>query len=217
MQRSDTKSRLALRDEILADAQRQAERLTRKAEREAQAMLDKATAESEEARRSALAAAQERAARSRGLMLATLPVDIGRMRSARLEEELLKLRERVRQALRGRSGFAYEQALVNLATEALAHMEGDDFVLELSAEDLPTRAETLRAVLNRVGRPGVAVTIGTEPAAIAGGVIVRDRAGRQVWDNSLEARLDRLWPSLRNQLAAGLGLETDAADSGGQS
>ena len=97
-------------------------------------------------------------------------------------------------------------------------MEGEDFVLELSAEDVPTRGEALRAaVRKRLGRPGVAVAIGAEPADIAGGVIVRDRAGRQVWDNSLEARLDRLWPSLRNQVAQGLGLETDAADSGGQS
>lgn len=215
MQRSDTKSHVALRDEILADAKRQGERLIRKAEREAQAMLDKATSESQQERRAALATAETRAARGHALMLATLPVEIGRRRSVRVEQELQKLRDQVLQQLRDRTGLAYDKTLVNLAVEALDHMEGDDFVLELSAQDLSTRAETLpAAVRKRMGRAGIALTVSTEPADITGGVIIRDRAGRQVWDNSLEARLRRVWPRLRNQVAERLGLATDAADSG---
>jgi V/A-type H+-transporting ATPase subunit E len=192
--------------------------MIQKAEREAQALIDKATADSQQEQQSKLAEAKARAVRSRALILATLPVDIGRMRSIRVERELLTLRDQVGQALEDRAGFDYEQTLVHLAAEALTRMEGDDFVLELSARDLATTGQTLRAAVQKqVGRPNITLTVSSEPADIANGVIIRDRVGRQVWDNSLQARLNRLWPELRNQLAEALGLVNDAADSGGQS
>ena len=83
MVQSETSSQDALRDEILADARRQAERLIRKAEREAQATIDKAKARSQEARTTKLAAARAAAERKRTLTLATVPIEIGRMRGAR--------------------------------------------------------------------------------------------------------------------------------------
>lgn len=219
MQHVEKKPDSVLRDEILADARRQASRLTRKAEREAQALLDKATAESEEERRAKLAAARAKADHHRDMALATVPVEFGRMRSARVEQELSKLRDRVRRELDNGGTGNDEQTLANLAAEALARMEGDTFVLELSPQDLSARRGTLpAAAARRAGRPDLAVTVSTEPADITGGVIVRDPAGRQVWDNSLQARLDRMWPLLRSQIAEGLGLnEFDTTDSGGQS
>jgi len=218
LQGSDTNSPESLRDEILADAQRQAERLIHKAEREAQSFIDKATADSRQEQQSKLAAAQASADRSRTLMLATLPVDIGRTRSVRVERELLTLRDRVREALDTRAGFDYEQTLVNLAAEALGRMEGDEFILELSVQDLKAMGQTLpAAVRKQIGRSHITITVSSEPADITGGVIIRDLVGRQVWDNSLRARLNRLWPQLRNQLAESLGLVSDATHSGGQS
>ncbi|MFO7907087.1 MAG: V-type ATP synthase subunit E [Pirellulaceae bacterium] len=219
MQHFEKKPDSVLRDEILADARRQAKRVTRKAEQEAQAMLEKAKAESEEERHAKLAAAQAKVDHHRTMAMATVPVELGRMRSARVEQQLLKLHDRVCQKLdRGARGD-YDQTLANLAAEALARMEGDTFVLELSSQDLAARGRTLpAAATRRAGRPDLAVTVSAEPADITGGVIVRDPAGRQVWDNSLRARLDRMWPLLRGQIAEGLGLnELDVMDSGGQS
>jgi V/A-type H+-transporting ATPase subunit E len=214
---SDTKSQSVLRDEILADAQRSATRLIRKAERDAGALVDKATADSQQERSAKLEAARTSAEHGRTLMLATVPVEVGRMRAVRVEQELQQLREQVRQALQQLSDADYEQTLASLAARALAQMEGEAFVLELSAHDLQTCGQKLpAAVLQRVTAPGIAVTVSTQPAEIGGGVIVRDPEGRQVWDNSLEARLDRMWPLLRNEIADNLGLEHDAADSGEQ-
>lgn len=208
-----------LRDEILADARRQAQRMTRKAEREAQALLDKVKAESEKERQEKLVAAQARADHHRAVALATVPVELGRQLAQRIEQELSKLRERVCQALDHGGCGDDEQSLVNLAAEALAQMEGEIFVLELSSRDLAARGSTLPATAaRRAGRPELVVTVGTEPADITGGVIVRDPAGRQVWDNSLQARLDRMWLLLRSQIAEGLGLnELEVTDSGGPS
>jgi vacuolar-type H+-ATPase subunit E/Vma4 len=50
------------------------------------------------------------------------------------------------------------------------------------------------------------VGLAPEPAAIGGGVIVRDVEGRQRWDNSLAARLERLWPAIRRRVAEETGL-----------
>jgi vacuolar-type H+-ATPase subunit E/Vma4 len=36
--------------------------------------------------------------------------------------------------------------------------------------------------------------------------VVTDAEGRQTWDNSLEARLERMWPDLRNRIADWAGL-----------
>ena len=218
MDSPEIKSHAVLRDEILADAERQAQRLIRKAEREAKAILDKATAESKEQRASKLAAAQENADRKRALISATVPVEVGRMRARRVEEELLALCEQVRTEIKERRLEDYDAILATLAAEALASMEGDTFVLQLNEKDRQALGGTLGAVAaQQAGRPDVSVTVSAEPARIDAGVIVRDAEGRQVWDNSLEARLERMWPRLRSQIAEKTGIQSNAASSGGQS
>lgn len=217
MDGSETTSHEVLRDEILADAQRQATRLIRKAEREAKAVVDKATRESQQERDSKLAAAQAEADRKRMLALATVPVEIGRMRAARIEKQLLALRDQARARLRARQGFDYAATLERLAAEAVAQMEGDTFILELCEQDQKRFAARLTEVaVKRAQRPQATVTVDDDPAPITGGVIVRDPPSRQVWDNSLEARLDRLWPLLRSQIATRLGFQANTQSSGGQ-
>ena len=218
MAQSDTSSQEVLRDEILADARRQAERAIRKAERDGQAAMEKAKSEAEQEREEKLATAHAAAERKRSLALASVPVEIGRMRAADVEQALRSLRERARQQLADRQGFDYGPTLALLAAEAIARMDGDAFVLGLSAADHSDYSKTLAAeVQARIERPGVSVTVDPQPADIAAGIVVRDPEGRQVWDNSLAARLDRLWPSLRSQLAEYLGLQAGAEPSGVQS
>ena len=135
MVQSETSSQDVLRDEILADARRQAERAIRKAEREAQAAIDKAKAESQQERDSKLATARAAAERKRTLALATVPIEIGRLRAARAEQELTMLRDTIREKLSTREGMDYGAALVTLAAEAIARMAGEAFVLELSKAD----------------------------------------------------------------------------------
>jgi vacuolar-type H+-ATPase subunit E/Vma4 len=216
--RTETSSHDVLRDEILADAQRQAQRLVRKAEREAAALVDKAVAECEQQCQEKLAAAQAAAERHRALTLATVPVEIGRMRASRTERELVALRESVRGRLVDRTGFDYRESLLALAAEAIARMEGDAFVLQLAAADLKSHGPALAAaVAARAGRPDATVHLDAEPGDISGGVVVRDLQGRQVWNNSFESRLDRLWPLMRNKIAEHLGLQSITQPAGGPS
>jgi vacuolar-type H+-ATPase subunit E/Vma4 len=216
--RAESSSHEVLRDEIIADAERQAERLVRKAQREAKILVDRAVGECDQQCQEKLEAAQAAAQRQRMLTLATVPVEIGRLRATRTEQELTALRDAVREQLSARAGFDYRQCLLALAAEAMAQMEGEAFVLQLAKGDVkehgPWLASTAPA---RAGRPDVTVTIDATPTSIRGGVIVRDLQGRQIWDNSFEARLYRLWPLLRHQMAEHLGLETTTQPAGGPS
>lgn len=218
MDLSESSSHTVLRDEIIADAERQAERLVRKAQRESKMLVDKAVAECEQQCQEKLATARVAAEQHRMLTLATVPVEIGRMRALSAERELTALCDAVRDRLLARAGFDYGASLLALATEPVARMEGDAFVLQLGKEDLKTHGPKLAAaVAARAGRPKVTVTVDSRPADIRTGVIVRDPQGRQIWDNSYEARLRRLWPLLRNRVAEQLGLQAAIKPTGGPS
>jgi len=196
-----------LTDEILSDARRQADRLRRRAERDAKQTVEEAERQTEADRGERLAEAKAEADRRRRLTLATVPVEEERLRAARIEEELDGVREAARERLLARQGFDYREMLVRLAAEPLRRMEGQAFVLELAEADRQAHGPDLAAaVRDRAGRDGLQVTLAPEPAPIEGGVVVRDAEGRQRWDNSLAARLERLWPALRRRVAEETGL-----------
>ena len=199
-----------LREEILADARRQAERTVRRAERDAEDALAQARKEADADRDSRLDAARREAERRRNLILAAVPVEEARMRAQRIEEVLEAIRDEARRSLAergpgGAGGEEYRRTLVRLAAEAVSIMAGERFVLELGAADLKAVGNGLADdVRKAVGRQGLSIAVAPEPADIETGVIVRDADGRQVVDNSLAARLDRLWPALRLAIGARL-------------
>ena len=59
------------------------------------------------------------------------------------------------------------------------------------------------------------IAIVADAAMTDGGAIVQDAVGGQVWDNRLLARLARLWPELRRQIAVRAGLVVERAPTGG--
>jgi len=204
----------ALTEEILADAGRQAERTAARARREAQEILDKAKTQADDERRERIEAARQEAERRHRLALATVPVEVGRMRARRTEDLLQSVYDEARRRLPTHEGFDYRATVASLAAEAVARMAGQAFVLVLSEADRQAfGADLAEEVRRRVGREGLRIEVAPEAAPIDGGVIVRDADGRQVWDDSLLGRLDRFWPALRRQVAADLSL--DKADDAG--
>ena len=192
-----------LSEEILADARRQGERLVRRAKSDAEQIVATAEAEDEKDHRERIEAARAEAQRRSGLVLATVAVEAGRMRVRRAEEILQTIYDEARKRLERREGFDYRQTVVALAAGAISRMEGNRFVLEISAADREALGAGLaEEVCRRVGRNDFDVTVNTEGAAAGGGVIVRDAEGRQLWDNSLAGRLERFWPALRPEIGA---------------
>ena len=99
----------------------------------------------------------------------------------------------------------YPEMLGRLALAALGAMNGERVELLMRAEDVDRHgAEVVRAVggnaSRELGRP-VEIALSRETIDGAGGLIVRSADGRQVCDQTFEARMERLWSQLREDVA----------------
>ena len=207
MTAANTGPQQVLREEIIADARRHAERVLGRARQEAQDLREKTRQEIERETRERLDAARRDAENRRGLILASVILEALRRRNTRTEEVLQGIRDAACRRILAREGFDYRETVVRLAAEAVGRMEGTRFVLQLSEADRQAFGAGLAGeVGRRAGREGLQVAVDAAGAKIDGGVIVRDAEGRQVWDNSLAARLDRFWPILRRQIGARMAL-----------
>lgn len=196
-----------LRQEIIDDARRQAERVLRRARREAEELLGKAGGEAAAERERLLAQARAEAARRTGLVLARVPVESGRLRATRIEAVLQSLHDEARRRLEACAGVGERAALLALLAAAAGGMEGDDFVARLSPADRRTLGAEWLAELRRLtGKPALQVELGEELGAGQAGPLLRDREGRRCWDNRLPSRLARMWPALRIAVALHTGL-----------
>ncbi len=197
----------ALCEEILAEARRRAEAILGRAREQAATLLGRAQAEAEAARRERLGLARAEATRRRELLLGTVPLETARLRSARIEALLASVQEEVGRRLLGRKGFDYRETLIRLAAEAVRQMTSEVLVVSLAPEDHARFGTGLaEEIARRVGRSPLRLTLAGDPAVTGGGLVVADAEGRQLWDNRLAARLTRLWPELRRQLAVQAGL-----------
>jgi vacuolar-type H+-ATPase subunit E/Vma4 len=197
----DQNSTEVLREEILAAAQREGEEIVSRARQDAEVFLTSAVGEADRIRQERLDQARAEATRQSELILATVTVETGRLRAARVEALLESVYEEACQRLVAREGFEYLETIIGLASHAISQMAGDGFVVKLSEADQTILGDGLaEKIAHRVGRP-VNITISYEPGITESGVIVEDTEARQVWDNRLVKRLERLWPELRRQVA----------------
>lgn len=195
-------SQEALCAEILAEARHQGEQLVQRAQQDADALLARTATEAEKAKEQSLQLARSEATRRKALILATVPVEAVRLRAARIETLLEAIYTEARRRLAARSDFDYRKTLVMLAAEAISGMAGDAFIVKLSSADHAAFGVGLAEdIALRAGRSSVNIIISDDPTITECGVIVQDAEGRQVWDNRLLERLERLWPELRRQIA----------------
>lgn len=202
--------------EILAEARRQAEEILQRAREEKAALLAKARAETDQLRTERLAQARAEALRRTELLLATVPVEVVRWRAQRVEAVLQEICDEARQALQTREGNDCRETPIALAAEAVRQMGGDTFVVKLSPDDRSAHGGAIVAAVHQRADPNsITLTLADDSNITDGGVIVQDAEGRQVWDNRLSARLERLWPELRRQIAQQTRLVADSAKGGG--
>lgn len=205
----------ALSAEILAEAKRDCDQIIHRAQQEAETLVASAMAEAEKIRREKLEAARAEAGRRSELILASVPVEAGRLRSARIESMLESIRDSARRRLLARE-FDVHETVMALASEAIRRMPGADFVLKISPTDHATFATKLAGeVAQRSGRSPLNLTISPDPAMTDSGVIVAAANGTRIWDNRLLSRLERLWPELRRQLATQTSLVEKNEPAGG--
>jgi len=201
--------------EILAAARRASDDLLQRAKAEAEQILAAAAAAAEKIQRDRRQQAQVEAARRKELTLATIAVEIGRLRTARVEALLESVREEIRRRLLARDLNAPEM-LAALAAEAIRRMPGNAFVLKLSAADAAAHGDGLPGeIARRVGRSPLNLAVSADATMTDRGVIIETADGFQVWDNRLASRLDRFWPELRRQIAVQASLVDESRSTGG--
>ncbi|OGS04353.1 MAG: hypothetical protein A3I76_02495 [Elusimicrobia bacterium RIFCSPLOWO2_02_FULL_61_11] len=184
--------------EVLEMARRESAGIVAAAEAESGKIISEAEAAAGKVRREMAEAARAGAARRREMMLAALPGEEARLRLERQEALLDSIRTEAVKLIRAEAaGADKKNILAALAAGALGRMEGKKFTVAV-----PTGggAAGQAAEIERLaGRGPLELSI-EEEAGLAGGVRVRDGEGRQYWDNSFAARLERLWPGLRGRL-----------------
>lgn len=200
-----------LREEILADGRRQAERLLRRARQEAQRLGEAAAAEAGRFREETLARARQRADQLVRMRLAKVPVEQKRLRAAHVEAQLDAIRREAEQLLEPSRLRLARAELLPLIARAAAGMAGERLVLRLSPADRETLGDAFIDDLRRLtGKPGLHIGWGEPLPDGASGPLLQDEEGRQEWDNRLTSRLSRAWPALRRTLAAATGLVGEA-------
>jgi vacuolar-type H+-ATPase subunit E/Vma4 len=199
---TDRDSAQVLRDEILSEARRESQEILDRARRDAETLLAQATSQADKIRLERLEQARLEAARRKDLLLATVPVEAGRLRSTRIEELLNGIHETVSQRLTSRKGFNYRESVIVLAADAVDRMSGETFTVRLSQDNRDILGEKpAEEIARRVGRAPVKIIISYDSRITDGGPIIEDGEIRQIWDNRLSVRLERLWPELRRHIA----------------
>jgi vacuolar-type H+-ATPase subunit E/Vma4 len=192
-----------LRREILDDGRRRRDEILLRARQEADALAAAAGAEAERERQEQLALARTEADRRAEAILATIPVEAGRLRASRVEALLQSIHDATRARLLARSDFDFRESVIVLAADALNRMSGPPFTARLSRADHAALGDGWVESLHR--RPGIAsgpITVIEDSRVAPGSLVIEGAEGRQSWNIGLLARLERLWPALRQQIAA---------------
>ncbi len=192
-----------LRQEIGDDARRLCDDILSCARRDAEALLGREGSAAIEDRLKRLEEARSEGARRRDLTLAAVFVETRRLYLARIETLLGSIREEAQKHLAARNGFDLRESVINLASEAVRGMSGDEFVVRLAEGSRPVLGGALEEeIASRSGRPGMKISVFWDPRMSDDGPIVTDAAENQVWDNRYRARLERLWPQIRRAIAS---------------
>lgn len=201
-----------LREEILEAARQQRKAILDQARQQAAAIVAGAQQAADQFRAQRHETAQAEAARRTEAILATVPVEVGRLRSARVEQWLEAIRDHAAQQLRTVADPEFRDAITRLAAEALESMAGDSFRLWRSAADGRRLGNDLAAAIQpHFTRRTLHLQIAVDDTLKEGEIRLEDEAARQVWHLGLLARLERCWPDLRRQIAGQLGL-TESSD-----
>jgi vacuolar-type H+-ATPase subunit E/Vma4 len=200
---TNEESAVKLSEEILADAQKESQGIITRARQYAEDILKTATTEAERTRKELRDRAAAEAERRRDLVLATVPIEAGRLRLGRIESLLESVKDDALKHLLAHDGFKYRDVVVNLAALAASRMEGSAFVIRFSKGDHAILGEDLDGdIKKRLGHEVLKVKIVYDPKIAQGsGVIIEDEEGRQIWDMRFPNRLSRMWSELRRQIA----------------
>ncbi len=197
MAKEDAQAKIS--EEILTDARTKAERILKAARREVEKMTKTAQDEARQTEKETMEEADKRAdALTRVIRASTEPA----MRRIQLdvrEKVLLDIISEARKALLNRDSQDYPQMLAALTAEAAELLGGGQLVAHISRQDFDRFGDDLSQRL-QARDPGATIEV-RFAEDIEWGVIVRTVDGTRQVDNTIDARLQRIYPVLRRNVA----------------
>lgn len=191
-------------EEILKDARTRGEREMKKAGTEAQKIIADAKAGARVETGKALEESRKRVEVKRRMILRTVDQEVARKKLAARDEIVRDVLEQAKARLHHLSGESYRQSVTRLALDAIRQMPADAFVLKVCArpgEDLDAEALASEIVKGlRAQGKEYSLSVKLIPDT-RGGVVIESADGKLRWDNSFDARLQRLRADLRRVLA----------------
>jgi vacuolar-type H+-ATPase subunit E/Vma4 len=199
---------------ILDDGRAQAKRLIDNAKRSEASEKRKAEAEAKKIRDEIMKQADAKARAVRSKELATANIEAKRELLRAREDAITKVLLRIAQDLaRVREHpEQYRQALLNLASEAVAAVGGVQVTLRVGVEDKGLADQSfldeIKAALEAKSGDQVEISLEIDPALSGGGCVAVSKRGRIVFDNTYRRRLERMKPQLRSLIVREV-LKTD--------
>jgi len=198
-----------LRREILADAERKARRAVTKGRRQAEKIVEKANKDAERALSLARKQIEKRAARERASAESTLSAEMRRLELVAKDDLINEVFDRVLRELASETDAERKTIVERLATRGLAAMNGSRFSMVVAPQDEKLIDDDLLARISRKARRSASIVVESS-SGIQGGAAMLSSDGRQQYDNSWEARIERLSSTLRLKVAEILFAESDA-------
>jgi len=196
----------ALAEAILQKARTEAEERVARARRVAQRDVEHAREEAEALRRKLLQRAQQRIEQERRQAYAQMDLDDQRRRRTRQEELVQAVFRSAMNALRSMPrDETYAQILVRLIGEGVMAIGKEVGTMVLNRMDREVfGGEKMRwlekQVAERLGRD-VQLVLSDQLVEASGGVLIRSEDDRISFDNTFEARLERMRDDLRGDVA----------------
>lgn len=198
---SDKSAAAPLAKEILAGAERRAQRLQKRAEQHAETIIRNAREEAERMVDEAIENARRRVEHEAQRILSGVSSEVRAVELSARQRVIDSIFEAAREKLAA-SG-ADVDVVVDLCVGAIEQMPGERFIIALAGRDSTDAGQicdSAAMALKKAGR-SVSLSVDETPADITGGAIIRTGDGRAVFNNSFDARFERARDEFRAQIA----------------
>jgi V/A-type H+-transporting ATPase subunit E len=185
--------------EIIESAEEQARKILKEAEGEAEKIRNQKMEEVSEK-------LQERQSAEMAMAKLEGKKKISSVKFQLFEEALAKASEKLREISTGENPI-YKESLERLIVEAATKLNEKDLEILTSSNDKNLVKEKLRGLEKKISRirgSQVSLQITNEPLTALGGVIVRTKDKRKIFNNTLDARLAKLKQELVDKVFASL-------------
>ncbi len=187
-----------LKSKILEDAEKEAEEILREAEEEAEKILAKAEEEAERIRREILERAEREAEVRARRIIAQARLEV-KQKEAQVKERYIQMAvERAKEKIEEMRGskeyleFLYENALT-----AVRAIDADEVVVRAPEEDVTYLEELLPDIRTETEKD---VELG-DPIDATAGVVAESADGKEAFDNTVDARLERMRPRIVKEVS----------------